>query len=171
MRIMGIDPGVKFVGVAYYDSNKDSCPMTETLIEEKKFGIGHLTDLAELLTEKVEEFQPEHLFFEDYGYAGKFFNVEVAEFVGIVKYILRCMEYPCRVTFLAPNTVKSLVAGNGNAKKNVVAKAVMEKFGVAAGPTHESDALAIAWVGMKYLEGKLDELEARKLDGRTYQNV
>ena len=128
-------------------------------------------ELVDLFLGKVYVEKPVNIVFEDYGFGGKFFNTEVAEWVGAVKHQLKVRNIKCSVTFLAPNTVKKIVTGSGKAKDSEIKKAVENLFGDIVGTKHEIDALAIYHVFSLYLNGKLPKEVMRKIRGRTYNNV
>ena len=168
MTVLAIDPGVDFTGVA---CKKDGYAFVKTLSGEG-FGVGRLVSMVEEIMAVITFEKPEVIVVEDYGFGGKFFNVEVAELVGSLKYCIRMTGLKCTVTALAPNTVKRVVTGNGRAKKPEVMKAVAAIVpGVRVKTDHEADALALLIVMGKCLNEELSAADLRMIRGRTYQNV
>jgi len=167
-KILAIDPGTDYIGVAYLYNEK----FIAKTITSDYYGIKRLEDLVNRLVNIIEIVKPKFIGIEDYGYGGKFFNVEVAEIVGAIKYKLRSSKKKYEITFLAPNSVKLLVAGNGRATKPELRKAINKKYSrLKIHTSHESDAMAIFAVMEDYLKGKINADASRRIKGRTYSNI
>jgi len=168
MKIIGIDPGVKFVGMAFSDKT------TKTVTSEDTFGVNHLVNLANKTVTAINEFNPDKIIIEDYGYGGRFFNVKVAEFVGMLKMKLQETIKVIDITFVAPNTVKKIVTGNGKASKAEMKRSIKEIYpntSKNSKTTHEFDAIGILHVGFLYYDHSLPREAEDKLISRTYTNV
>lgn len=69
----------------------------------------------------------EHVFIENYAFGGN--NLaDIGENTGILKYHLSKENIP--FTVFAPSTVKKFATGKGNAKKNQMAEAFLDEFGL-----------------------------------------
>lgn len=167
MIVLAIDPGVEFTGIAV---KREGYVSTKTLTAEG-FGIERLASMVDEVMSIITFEKPDVVVLEDYGFGGKFFNVEVAELVGTIRYCLWSSGRDCQVVSLAPNTVKKLVAGNGRASKAEVGQAVRKVLTVPVGSDHEADALALLIVMGRFLTESLSAQDLRMIRGRMYRNV
>lgn len=168
--IMAVDPGIAFIGVAW--ASDDGSIRSTTLAAGKMLGFKKLLDLVVRLHHLSKAIQPDVIVFEDYGFSGKFFNVGIAEFMGVVKQ--RFTELPIKekvlYSFLAPTTVKKIAAGNGRAKKTEVGKALKAQgFNLTGKSVHEVDALAVLLTYLRYEKGEVEQEISRKIRGRTHE--
>lgn len=170
MRILAIDPGVMYTGIAFKESETKIITHTVTPPEDL-IGTDRQVYLVVTILNYIITYQPEIVVFEDYGFGRGHFNVEVAELVGALKYALNRAAAPVDILFLAPNTVKFQVTGEGRAKKPLVAAKVKELYGNIAFSSHESDALAIMHTFVKYERKEMDKITERKISGRIYRNA
>lgn len=170
MIIVGIDPGTDHTGIAQYSNVRFSW---KTIEEDSKFGVDKLIALAIRIVAYVINYNAEVVVIEDYGFGGKFFNVDVAELVGMIKFALKESKHRCQVIFLAPNTTKKYVTGDGRAKKKDMQLAIKEILKLKKETklvSHEADAIALIVTYQKYLAGEMDEENTRKIKGRGYEN-
>lgn len=169
--IMAVDPGIEYLGVAW--SLEDGSIRSTTLVTRGLIGFKKILKLADLLLLLAKRIQPDIIVFEDYGFGGKFFNVVVAEFIGVVKqrFTESLVKDGVVYSFLAPTTVKKLVTNKGRLKgKSPIRTALKELGFVVEGKTvHELDALAVLVAYLKYEKGEVDEQTSRKIRGRTYK--
>jgi crossover junction endodeoxyribonuclease RuvC len=170
MVIFAIDPGVENIGIAIKDID-DRIVLGTIVGSENIVGIEKVSLMIKKVMEFISSFEPDYIVIEDYGFSGKFFNVKVAEIVGILKYVIYKEKISCNVGFVAPNTIKLHIAGKGNATKAEVKSAVKKIFGNICKNSHEADALALLYLYNKFLNRELDMLTTRKLEGRWYKNA
>ena len=176
-RIFAIDPGTKHTGVAY---GTDKVLLKADLIEWDRAFVGedrlyHMAlRLVDMICEVFRGSKNNLVVFEDYGYGSRFFNVEVAELMGVIKFLLMVYAVKAEVLFVAPNTVKFQIVGKGRAKKVEVGRTIKKMYPVVDQKelsTHEADAVAIYVVGKRYNDNVLPADVMRKLKGRRFQNV
>ena len=163
-RVMAIDPGTDYVGVCLAEvtgSDLTSLTASTMLASDSKMGIDKLIHLADKLLMAVRDFAPDYVVIEDYGFGSNFFNVHVAELVGILLFRLS-RRGKCTICQLAPNTVKFHITGKGKASKKDVAEKVDELYGIS-GMSHASDAVAVFHTFRKYLCGELSEEDSRMI--------
>lgn len=163
MIIVGIDPGVEYTGFAISCDGKKTA---KTIRADSAIGAERLISIARQVVDSIVEAKATIAVFEDYGFGGGFFNVEVAELVGMIKWRLYEFRLPIEVCFLAPNTVKKVITGSGRATKAQVKKAISTLLETKV--SHEADAVALTVVFERYLRGELDVETIRKIKARTY---
>lgn len=166
MIILGIDPGVEYTGVAVLSNGKVTAKTIRAL---SGLGSERLISIARQVVDFIIASKADIVVFEDYGFGGGFFNVEVAELMGMIKWRVNEFSLPITLCFLAPNTVKKIIVGNGRATKAQVKKAVSEIIETKV--SHEADAVALCLVYDKYRKSELDSETSRKIKARTYNNV
>ncbi len=126
MRVLGIDPGTHRLGWGIIEGNRsrqslvaagclDLPPHTQTA--------SYLQTLAHQLQNIISRYQPhqagvEKIFFQKNVKTA----ISVAQARGVVLLVLAEAKVPFQE--FSPNTIKSAVAGNGNADKKQVAKMV-----------------------------------------------
>jgi Holliday junction resolvasome RuvABC endonuclease subunit len=168
--IMGVDPGTEHTGVAYSD-NLGVCHVG-TLGYKELFGIKKLWAMCEGILSMIHIHCPDFVVIEDYGMGKGFFNTDVSELVGMVRYSLFKSGKKCEVCFLAPNTIKKHLTGNGRAKKSEVMKSIKKLFPeVDIKASHEADALALLLTFKDYLAGNFEVEASKKIKNRTYKNA
>jgi len=162
-RIIAIDPGTSYTGFLSYTGKVK----LETLeVDKKLVSIGKLSAMVDKILSKIK--QGDFIVMEDYGFGGRFFNVQVPELVGILKYKLYKLK-KVKLMMIAPNTVKKLITGSGRATKAQVKKSVdllSKENNVSFNTTHEADSYAIFSVFLKFYSGNLDEKTMKALTGR-----
>ena len=172
MKIFAIDPGTKYTGIAYGEGTISKSLVTGVIEPDKKyFAEDRLYHMALLIVKRIHEVKPDVVVFEDYGFGGSFFNVEVAELMGVTKFLLTQTGLGLEVMFLAPNTVKLQIAGNGRASKSLMKKAAKKLCAdLGLKMTHDADAVAIYEVARRFYAKELDTKTMRALAGRRYKN-
>lgn len=172
MMLIAIDPGTHYLGFCI---KTDDLLNIRTITEEKEVGVNRFHSIAKQTISNIAVLSPEYIAVEDYGFGGKFFNVEVAEMVGAIKYAVKEYGLKTKMLFIAPNTIKKIVTGNGRAKKKEVEKSVLEylrtnnielDFFKGKPSSHEFDSIAIMLVLQAFLAEELEPNLMRSLKGR-----
>jgi Holliday junction resolvasome RuvABC endonuclease subunit len=91
----------------------------------------------------------------------------------MIKLALKKIKIKCKVYFLAPNSTKMWVTGDGRAKKPEVVNCVKEILGLGKNikvASHEADAMALIFTFRLFLIGEMDEKNCRAIKGRCYDN-
>lgn len=148
--VLGIDPGTNRIGYGLIKLvGKKAYYLDSGLIEIKeKYAPDQLRKIYEAVSELVKTYSPdiaaiEKLFFSN----NKKTAMTVAEARGVILFALS--EKNTEIIEIAPNEVKQMVTGNGQADK----KAVLKMVGLILGLVNfkpiddTSDALAIAIAG------------------------
>ncbi len=163
MRIIGIDPGTKNVGVAFYDNN-----IRTITLKKKSSGKLGLIELLISLTQEIQEFKPEFIIIEDYAHSSNF-NKEESEFMGMFYYSLYKSGINCDICLAPITTIKSYIS-KGTASKSIVTKRIAELTGISKKEltSHSADATAILLLGIDYLSKKLSKDREKMLYNRTF---
>ncbi len=124
-RILAIDPGAKYMGVALIDKGVlVYCGVRE--IKDRRSPGDNLRACRKVILRMIKDYRPEALAIEKTFFAksrsSALLNVLFDEISSIGK--RRGLE----VIGLAPNTVKKAVCGNGHASKAEVAKVMVSEF-------------------------------------------
>ncbi len=151
MRILGLDPGTGRLGYAVIEVAGNTpqclacgCVETKTAVLQGT----RLTELRDAVRALIKEFHPHQAVLERL-YFSK--NVKtamaVAEARGMLLTLLADERLP--VLEVSPQEVKAGVTSRGNAQKSQVQRMVAQIFNLAAPPTTDdaADALAIAYAG------------------------
>ncbi len=158
MRILGIDPGLRRTGYACVQISARSGE--PKLIEAGVLRIATTGPLHARLLQLSIEFQdvlsdlkPSHAAIETLFSHVK--HAQTAMIMGHARGVLLATlaEQTMLITEFAPKEVKRSVAGNGNATKEQVRRAVMAQCGLRSlkGPHDASDAMAIALTAARRL--------------------
>lgn len=150
MRLIGVDPGTRFVGwgVVDYDPRK----RTTTLVECGCIAPGvklelkdRLCGIFEELEEVLRRTRPEYAALEE-TFAGVNMKSAIAMGEGRGIALLALARCTPRVMELSPRSIKQAVTGSGAASKTRVAQMVAARLGLeqAPGPEDVTDALAAA---------------------------
>lgn len=105
----------------------DLHPTQGTLIEEYNHDIERYHFISSWIIRKINEFEPEHIFIEDYSFSstGRVFNI--AENCGILKYNL--WKNGISYTTIPPTVIKKLATGKGNANKDAMEQSFLQETG------------------------------------------
>lgn len=142
MRILGIDPGSRFLGYAVIESNK---VLTHgTLIEKNGEISDRLFALYSGVKKIIQEFKPEVLAVEKIFFAKNALSaLKLGQVRGVI--LLAGAEAGLPIFEYAPNEIKKAVAGHGHADKQTISHWIKIFTGETEFKTHDaSDALAIA---------------------------
>lgn len=152
MKILGIDPGTTRIGYGLIEKARGVSLVSCGLIDGEKIAKGdRLAHLEAGLITLLDQHRPdlvcvEKLFFSK----NKKTALSVSEARGVI--LLTLQRGGVSFVEFSPSEIKSAVAGNGNANKQEVLRAVLWTLGLKEipGPDDVSDAIAIA------LRGALD---------------
>lgn len=157
--IIGIDPGVKNIGVAVIDSAlRVQSVHYWSVVDPEHVGypniVSQFSDLVNSTTNLAGD-RPsiyiEKPFFTAMTLAR---NIRTLEVIGLLKYAAyqRCNITAENITMLSPASIKKQVTGNGRADKAAVIQGVKDLFKQTRDfNSHEADALAVAYSGYKLL--------------------
>ena len=124
-RILAIDPGTHYMGVAVLDGKKLSYYGVKTLARRKS-PHDTLTEGRKLIRELIDDFEPRTLAVEKTFFANNrnstLLNIFADEIVAIGK------RKRLKVILLAANVVRKELCGNGWATKREVAQEVCHRF-------------------------------------------
>jgi Holliday junction resolvasome RuvABC endonuclease subunit len=158
MKIFAVDPGTKNIGIA-----TDAKYHT---IVKNQLGKSGLFDIAEELIREIRLYNPDLISIEDYSRGGMF-NIEEAEIVGIILYLLQ--GFNCDIMFMPIGTHKKVTTGSGRASKTDIKKAVKEIYNIKTSVTHEADALSILYTTKKFVLGELDAKTTSMLESKKFR--
>ncbi len=124
-RVLAIDPGTHYIGVAVLDGTKLACYGVKTL-SHRKSPHDILMEGRKLIRELIDDFKPKTLAVEKTFFANNrnsaLLNVFANEIVAIGK------RKGLRVKLLAANVVRKEICRNGWASKRDVAQEVCRRF-------------------------------------------
>lgn len=148
--ILGIDPGVKNLGVAKVDMAEKKVLYATTIdcnpgyIYVLNEITKHFSDILSIGLEKP--------FFTPLTLAN---NIRTLEVIGIIKLAIQLHNFnnpesSALLTELSPASIKKEITGNGRADKKEVAIAVKNIFNHDSYNSHEADAVAIAYTTYEF---------------------
>jgi Holliday junction resolvasome RuvABC endonuclease subunit len=155
--MIGIDPSLNGTGLAYYANGS----IETTRIGVKKFrGVHRLRYVRDMVREYISS--QDVAVYEDYAFGAKGAAIfQIGELGGVLKTL--CYEEGVDVLLVPPSVLKLFTTGKGNAKKDVMAAAVLEKYGVSLGSDDEVDAYALLKLGTVFY----DKRSFRCLNGKV----
>jgi crossover junction endodeoxyribonuclease RuvC len=148
MLVLGIDPGTASTGFGVVRATGSRLDSVDTGVISTRAGIAlerRLADIHARVGELLDEYRPAALAIEDL-YFGV--NVRTAFAVGQARgvVLLAAGQRGIPTRSYTPQQVKGAVCGSGRAAKDQVGRMVARLLGLAAVPTpdHAADALAVA---------------------------
>jgi crossover junction endodeoxyribonuclease RuvC len=148
MLVLGIDPGTASTGFGVVRATGSRLDSVDTGVISTRAGIAlerRLADIHARVGELLDKYRPAALAIEDL-YFGV--NVRTAFAVGQARgvVLLAAGQRGIPTRSYTPQQVKGAVCGNGRAAKDQVGRMVARLLGLAAVPTpdHAADALAVA---------------------------
>lgn len=155
MRIIGIDPGTRIAGYGIVDTHARAGPtpvaagawkLDTSLPQQKQHLAERLANLAIELRRVLEAYKPTHLCLELSFVAS---NPRTALFLGHARGVVlsEAHQYRLTITEMSATSAKKMIAGNGRAGKEDVARSMgrLLGFDVAKLPFDATDALALAY--------------------------
>ncbi len=148
MLVLGIDPGTASTGYGLVRGVGSRLHAVEEGVIETRAGVPlerRLADIHDRVGELLDRHQPEALAIEELYFGA---NVRTAFAVGHARgvVLLAAGQRGVPTRSYTPQQVKGAVCGNGRAAKDQVGRMVARLLGLAAVPTpdHAADALAVA---------------------------
>ncbi|HLI59249.1 MAG TPA: crossover junction endodeoxyribonuclease RuvC [Solirubrobacteraceae bacterium] len=148
MLVLGIDPGTASTGYGLVTARGSRLRAVEHGVIETRAGVALELRLAQIharVAELLERHRPDVLAIEELYFGA---NVQTAFAVGQARgvVLLAAGQRGLPARSYTPQQVKSAVCGSGRAAKDQVGRMVARLLGLAAAPTpdHAADALAVA---------------------------
>jgi crossover junction endodeoxyribonuclease RuvC len=156
MRVLGIDPGLRFTGYGCVDLPVGA--VDPVLVEGGVFRLkptasleDRLAQLYEDLSEVITELRPDRLVVEKIfsHYKHVTTAIRMGHARGVV--LLAARHRDVHIGELAPTEIKKATTGNGHATKHQMQQAIMNQFGLSElpNPPDVADAIAIAACGAR----------------------
>lgn len=148
MVVLGIDPGTANTGYGVVSDGRGRICALDGGVIETRAGVAaelRLRAIYERVTALIEEHRPDAVALEDlYFGANARSAFAVGQARGVVMLAAGQAQIPC--SSYTPQQVKSAVCGSGRAGKEQVGRMVQALLALAAAPTpdHAADALAVA---------------------------
>jgi Holliday junction resolvasome RuvABC endonuclease subunit len=158
IRILAVDPGSKNLGWSHMLN--DHIVMCGTL----KLNGNHpdtYTRLYYFINMQLDGIQasgsiirmvPQYIILESFFTGNMRGTTVIPELRGVIK--LAAYQRNIEVIDVAPQTVKKCVTGKGNADKNMVRRAINEKYGMSTSSEDEADSVAIGLTGLNILRSR-----------------
>ncbi len=124
-RVLAIDPGTHYIGVAVLDGTKLAYYGVKTLLR-KKSPHDTLTEGSKVIRELIEDFKPAILAVEKTFFANNRNSEPLNLFADEIAEIGR--RERLRVMEIAANTVRKKICGKGTASKNDMAHEICRRF-------------------------------------------
>ena len=166
--ILGIDPGVKNIGISVFDGLE--IELTTLKSDTNEFGREAMFNLLDRFNNFLED--NVHcsftIFMEDYGFGARHLNMLEVECVGIILNCLHHFKHTSITHFISPSTVKKLITGNGKATKTEIKRSLELEFSslTEQHDNHALDALGLLLCHKKYSSGELSSELTRSITGR-----
>jgi crossover junction endodeoxyribonuclease RuvC len=167
LRILGIDPGLAKLGYAVVDDGPDGIISVEFGLIRTKPGPAlsvRLNDIAEKITEIIDEFHPDIMAVETVFFAK---NAKTAMTIGRVTGAVMAIAglRGLDVVEYTPLDIKRTVVGTGRADKKQMQEMIRTLYRLVEvpRPPDVADALAICLTHLSYgLKRELEEMAAKK---------
>jgi len=149
-NVIGIDASYTCTGVAVFVDGKYRPELSKTISTKPTDGdhvrrASTIADSILVTVNKMAELSDVSVFIEDYAYARMTNREVMGELGGIIKYVLRQAHHGFET--LPISTIRKLVTGKGNAKKEEVMLALYKRHGIDI-PQHDlADAAAVGITG------------------------
>lgn len=148
MKVLGIDPGTRFVGYALLQQSPSAgiqCLTSGTLKLGEGEVLERLLKLQEMLSQVIIDFKPDHIAFESLIYVkSPTALIKLAMAKGVMVGVVGA-TYKDKIFEYKPNLVKQVVSGDGHADKMAMQKMIqllLKKQNFSS--FDESDAISIA---------------------------
>lgn len=139
---LAVDAGLRHTGLAWKEGGVYRFTQLENECEIFAFVPLNAAQMICDFARKVSGKKPVFLVVEDFAFGGTF-NVQQGELIGALKQMVWDDPRFIGISFVAPNTAKKLLTGNGRATKGKVKKAVEALISEKIVSSHMADAVAI----------------------------
>lgn len=163
VRVMGIDPGSKSVGVAVIEFNEDgkTCLLCSQIKVSGATFPQKLAMLREELGELFNKYSPHRVAVEKI-FLGR--NVQSAFVLGHARGVILSLvgEYDVKLLECSARGIKKAITGSGSASKEQIQIILQQYYGLAGFSSHDaSDALALATFGVSMSSDLIEAAERR----------
>lgn len=144
MKVLGVDVSTK-TGIAVVETGKKVI-FTEQVEFKKMTGWPRVSSIAGRVMEIREEFQPDLILLEGYGFANANTLVPLVEIGTAIRYFLwqEGQEY----LDVPPTSLKKFVLGKGVGKKEMILLEVYKRWGFTAPTNDIADAVGLGMFGL-----------------------
>lgn len=151
-RAMGIDSSTKLGLVVLEEAFVRPTVLHEEEVTSKNTDLERCSDIAAAVVKALNEYHPDVIVMENYGFANQHTLVTLVEIGTVVRYFIRQMGFG--LVLVAPNSLKKFVTGSGNSPKDKIMLEVFKNWGHDPKTNNTADAYGLALVGLAY-KGKL----------------
>ena len=152
MKIIGLDPALRFTGVAIYDEGDVDTYTLRTPSDLR--GGARLDWIANQLADTFDG--AALVATEGYAFNARGRGAHLGELGGVIKRLLFKLKVP--LFAVPPASVKKFATGKGNASKEAVLVAAVTSLGYMGNSDHEADALWILTFAM-VKEGLIERVQ------------
>lgn len=150
--ILGIDPGVNNIGVAFLDDDAEKVEITHLLTVDKPDSVGYekfIGDFSILIEGANLSYIGIEKPFFTMQTLGK--NTRTLEIIGFMKYVLFSYGYDEKhINIISPATIKKQSTGSGRASKEDVITSMEDRYDLNLSKnSHVADAIACALTAYK----------------------
>jgi len=124
IKILAIDPGTRYMGVAFMEGQKLVYHNVSVIIEKTPWG--KITAGKKLIRQLIKHFKPDVLVIER-SFFGKACNSSLLNIL-VKKIEVIGMEKTLKVLSYAPTTVRKHICGNGWADKKALSQVIVAKY-------------------------------------------
>lgn len=149
--IYGLDLSISCTGVAVLDIETEECVYIGSIKTNAKEKHGERLHQIREELKQIKKDYPPYIIAIERGFT-RFNNA--TQVLYRVHGVVNELFYNLYQVYYTPKEVKLKIANKGNATKNLVKMAVRNKYNIAIKNDDESDALAVAIVGLKDLKGE-----------------
>jgi len=140
---LGIDQSLRSSGVVVVDGSNDLI-WREAVTPKKLMGVARLAFIRNALRRIIKRDPPIYAALEGYSIESVNRSFDLGELGGLVRLVLHDAGIPFLV--VAPTQLKQFITGNGQATKEKMRQAVLDKWGMDFEQDDECDAFGLAQV-------------------------
>jgi crossover junction endodeoxyribonuclease RuvC len=161
VRVLGIDPATHSGFVLLQDGEFFDSRVVHF---EGKAGFRRLQSIAKATTSLLEQWTPDLVAIEGYGYNNKFTLVTLVEIGAIIRC---CLLGVVKWIDVPPACLKKFACGKGNAKKPQVAESVKRRWDFVSQSHDVIDAYVLAQIAQQYMVCG----DSGKVEGVNYESL
>lgn len=143
MRVMGLDTSTRTGCVVLEADGKVA--FQDVFTAPKVTGIRRAVRIGDRMAPRLEEFKPDLVVFEGYGFGNAHTLATLVEVGTVLRMIAFLAGYPLLI--VPPSKLKVFVTGKGNSKKDAMAVELFKHYGYEAGDDNLRDAFALSALG------------------------